>query len=307
MKRKLRIFYSSSFNNEIFREFYQFLVAFLVDDFEIVRPDSFTPGVSLLTDVIQEQIKKSDIVIADLSGENKNVLLEFGIAKASNIPIIPIISKKYNIKELPADLQYFNYIVYDESSEGIQTLARKVKQALSIESDKLLNADFLAEPKIANLFQFEKVLNTIKESFCFIGISADYLTRFENYDILRRLIENSVNLKILILDPESDNIELIAKQKNIESNIFRSRLRNDLLQLTSLFSQTSLFKTENYIRLLKFPPPSNLIRVDNRVYTFFPSLLDTDKMIIEFDLRDKRAGNTILNYIETQWEIAYSI
>jgi hypothetical protein len=307
MKRKIRIFYSSSFDNKIFGTLFHIIVAKLGNDFEIARIDSFTPGVSLLTDVIHEQIKKSDIVIADLSGENRNVLFEFGIANASNIPIIPIISNKHQIKELPTDLQYFNYILYDESNEGINMLAEKIRQAVLIESDRLLNAEFLSEPKIVSLFQFEKVLSTIRNSFSFIGISPDYLTRFENYDFLRQLMENGVNFKILILDPESDNIELIAQQKKIKSNIFRSRLRNDLLQLTSLVSQSLFDGSSNCIRLLKFPPPSNLIRADNKIYTFFPSLLDNDKMIIEFDLRDKRSGNTILNYIESQWELAYSI
>lgn len=70
------------------------------NEFEIIRADHVTSMGSINHDII-ERLVESDLVIADLTGTNPNVMYEIGIRHAFNLPIIQIAQKDQN---LPFDL-----------------------------------------------------------------------------------------------------------------------------------------------------------------------------------------------------------
>ena len=69
------------------------------------------PGAGLTTRIL-ESIRKADLIIADVSRENPNVLYELGFAHALRKPTILLVDIKSGSR-LPSDLDGLEYITYD--------------------------------------------------------------------------------------------------------------------------------------------------------------------------------------------------
>lgn len=77
--------------------------------FESIRADElFTTG--SVVEQIWEQINKSKILLAELTGKNANVFYELGLAHAAVKPVIFISS---NVDDVPFDLRHLRVIIYD--------------------------------------------------------------------------------------------------------------------------------------------------------------------------------------------------
>lgn len=77
---------------------------------------------------IAKNIKRSELILADLTDRNANVFYELGIAHALHKPVA-LITQDEN--DVPTDLKSFIYYPYDVSnSEGIAKLQRTVTQIL---------------------------------------------------------------------------------------------------------------------------------------------------------------------------------
>jgi hypothetical protein len=59
---------------------------------------------------IWEQIQKSKILLADLTGKNPNVFYELGLAHAAHKPVV---FTSANLDDVPFDLRHLRVIVYD--------------------------------------------------------------------------------------------------------------------------------------------------------------------------------------------------
>lgn len=76
---------------------------------EPVRADElFSTGTVI--EQVWEQIQKSKILMADLSGKNANVFYELGLAHAARKPVVFTTS---NLEDVPFDLRHLRVIVYD--------------------------------------------------------------------------------------------------------------------------------------------------------------------------------------------------
>lgn len=60
---------------------------------------------------VEDLIAQSDLVIADLSDANPNVMYEVGFAHALRKPVIPIVRE--GVERIPASLNGYQYFVYD--------------------------------------------------------------------------------------------------------------------------------------------------------------------------------------------------
>jgi hypothetical protein len=87
------------------------------------RPDSLSLTSRVLTEIISH-IAKADVVIADLSHTNPNVLYELGVAHSLGRPTILISSKS---DDLPFDLRDFRVIIY----QSIKRLNMQLETALA--------------------------------------------------------------------------------------------------------------------------------------------------------------------------------
>ena len=91
--------------------FYLYIKSYIENEHGIrcVRADEKILTLPIL-DKIVENIKKSDILIADCSGRNPNVFYELGMAHALNKKVILI--TKDPINEAPSDIRHLEFISY---------------------------------------------------------------------------------------------------------------------------------------------------------------------------------------------------
>jgi hypothetical protein len=76
---------------------------------------------------IQNSINKADLVVADLTGRDSNVLYELGYASSLNKPVIMLAR---DLSELPFDLREQRLIVYDDDVASLRTGLRPVLEAM---------------------------------------------------------------------------------------------------------------------------------------------------------------------------------
>ncbi len=75
----------------------------------VIRADDISNQRNILEDIVKA-IEGSDLIVADLTGENPNVYYELGIAHALGKPVVLLTQ---NVKELPFDLKSYRVIPYD--------------------------------------------------------------------------------------------------------------------------------------------------------------------------------------------------
>lgn len=95
--------------------------------YEVSRADSnYSPRAFISN--IDEEITGADLVIADLTGNNPNVMYELGKCHFLGLKCINICD---NIKNIPSDLQHINTIQYDIStSKNREETKRKLEEAV---------------------------------------------------------------------------------------------------------------------------------------------------------------------------------
>ena len=95
--------------------------------YEVASPDSVRGGAEF-TSTILNGIRQADLIVADVSRQNPNVLYELGFAHALRTPTI-LLHEIKSQSNLPSDLTGFEYIFYD--SADLNTLAENIKSQLS--------------------------------------------------------------------------------------------------------------------------------------------------------------------------------
>lgn len=110
--------------DEKFASIYDSVIKKVVESFkmECTRADEIFGTRPIIEDII-EHIKKSRILIADLTRRNPNVFYELGLAHAIGKEVILILQ---DLKDVPFDLKHYRCIVYEDSVAG----AEKLKEGL---------------------------------------------------------------------------------------------------------------------------------------------------------------------------------
>lgn len=88
--------------------------------------DIFTTGAVL--EKILRQIAEAEVVVADLTGKNANVFYETGIAHTVKDNVVLLAQK---IEDIPVDLRPFEYIVYEQDPDGLQTLSERLGDVIA--------------------------------------------------------------------------------------------------------------------------------------------------------------------------------
>jgi nucleoside 2-deoxyribosyltransferase len=81
--------------------------------FKTARLDQYPPGPAQLTSLILDRIRQADLIIAEVSRQNPNVMYELGFAHALRKPAILLLNINSGDSRLPADLAGFEYFPYD--------------------------------------------------------------------------------------------------------------------------------------------------------------------------------------------------
>lgn len=95
--------------------------------FEYSRADKLLT-IGKITEEIDEKIKETDLIIADISEDNRNVYYELGIAHSSGKKVI-LLKQKVEGKplDLPFDIKDFRTHPYEFSTEGFASLKERLK------------------------------------------------------------------------------------------------------------------------------------------------------------------------------------
>lgn len=84
-------------------------------------------GTQPIVDDIWEGICESDIILADVTGRNPNVMYEIGMAHTVGKPVIIITQ---SIEDVPFDLKHYRCIVYSYTPKGIKELEDRLAGTL---------------------------------------------------------------------------------------------------------------------------------------------------------------------------------
>ncbi len=140
MNQLIKVFVAHPFSPEKTRFFDQLLTDELVAGASLtfLRPDRLAVSGDIPTQ-IESQIKKADIVLADMDGLRPNVMYEIGVAhhlcgKGRTILMIPRASA-----EVPFDLRNFRMIEYGSHDEDTQETRTRLCEAMSILVEEILN------------------------------------------------------------------------------------------------------------------------------------------------------------------------
>lgn len=93
---------------------------------ELIRIDDIISN-SSITDIMLEEIEKADLIIADISSKNPNVMYELGIVQTLKKPILMIAQKG---ESTPFDISHFRVLYYDRIRLN-DTLFIQLKSVLS--------------------------------------------------------------------------------------------------------------------------------------------------------------------------------
>ena len=94
--------------------------------YKVIRGDTSNKSGSIIKDVVSNLVN-SEIVIADLTGLNPNVMYEIGVRHALTNKTILITQ---DINSLPFDLRDLRTIEYSLKSDGPIVLRRKIKESV---------------------------------------------------------------------------------------------------------------------------------------------------------------------------------
>jgi hypothetical protein len=85
--------------------------------FSVGPSNPYSSG-SLRTSFILERIRMADVIVADISGQNVDVMYEIGFADAFHKPTILLLNPNVSKTGIPNDLFGFVYIFYDLEDLG---------------------------------------------------------------------------------------------------------------------------------------------------------------------------------------------
>lgn len=84
-------------------------------------------GTQPIVDDIWEGICESEIILADVTGRNPNVMYEIGMAHTVGKPVIIITQ---SIDDVPFDLKHFRCVVYSYTPKGIKEFEERIMGTL---------------------------------------------------------------------------------------------------------------------------------------------------------------------------------
>lgn len=285
---KKKVFVIMPFQDQFF-EVYEMLKMQFADSFEFTNAADEGNQQNILKDIVQP-IYEADVVIADLTGLNPNVMYELGLAHSFNkktititqdeLSTLPFDLKQYRAKDYSTHFKKFaelldylkinlngavdNSVIYGnpvkdflESAEirGVSWFAEKEAVELCDESDKGF-IDFLADIE-ANA---EKLTSTINEMTCEMQEMNDGVSRSSSE--IDRVNKNGGNSTAAFVRKETKKAA-----KHIET--FSSKLRGHNKNMSELWDEIE----KNSIGLLE-NPFSN--RTENRdgLIKYLKSLYD---------------------------------
>jgi len=206
---------------------------------EVYRGDTETVKRENLHSHVSDCIKTAHFCIADLTGQNPNVLYETGVARGYGKKVILICQDK---NDIPSDLDGAMYVEYkiekmERLASDIQQHFGRVKELINEdrEYDGLGRVRYI--PKRRNdliklkISKSKTRIDILQTNLCILekGFMADIKKTLDK--------EDGLNVRILTLDPHSTFVNHRAQQLNIDIKEFRQELEEAIHKVSSVFSK----------------------------------------------------------------------
>jgi hypothetical protein len=160
-----------------------------------------------LTDEICQMVARADVCLFELSDKNPNVMFELGFAYCMAKPIIYLVNKNVDLKEMPSDITGTLYRRYDTAALKI-VVAKEIKEKVTLAVEKRLASLSLLDvrddlnivcPELPEQYRIKYATRQSK----------DYLrkARFADSDSLFYLVK-----RIKTLYPSCEIAELLDKE-----------------------------------------------------------------------------------------------
>lgn len=158
---------------------------------------------SFITGDILQQVLDADLVIADLSYSNPNVMYELGVRHSSGKPVITLLKKGETV---PFDIYTIRVIVYDlyDVSNIVNTRRLLSDSIIQVETTKE-NTSPIVDARLINRLANNTLADDAKKDFSTSAIESS----------LRTLIDRIGNLE--------NSMQVICKEVNIKNAIEYSR------------------------------------------------------------------------------------
>ncbi|HBZ67615.1 MAG TPA: hypothetical protein DEO70_12325 [Bacteroidales bacterium] len=216
---------------------------------QLYRADYLNIEEQIVPQII-ETIKKSDIVIADISNENPNIYYEVGIAHSLDKPVI-LVSQTDNFNRF--SLLSYRFYKYDINPTGIRNLAFRLEQILSspneIEELKpiqptrqvLTFKEFSGNIQLQNILQ----LNGARRGYEFEQWVFELLRDIPNLEVEHGVKRKDGEYDFIVWNSNSDKeLESLGNPIPIEAKA-TIKIGNDLLY--SLASKASLQGFKSFV------------------------------------------------------------
>ena len=217
----------------------------------VVRADSHTID-SKLSENVENNIKKCDIAIIDVTEQNPNVIFEFGYAIAHKKNFVPI--TQTDVSKLASDYKSYIYLQYNISNLDLFSSRLRLKLISEIkrigEREEIKNledlvitekdtfpVDCIKDREKAGL---QDVFKMAEKEINIIQTNLDTVLK-EFAPSIKEALDKYESLKVrfLTLNPESYFAAIRARQLGIDVAEFRSELHNSLYDLYYYFEDYS--------------------------------------------------------------------
>jgi nucleoside 2-deoxyribosyltransferase len=260
--------------------------------------------------------REAHVILADLTGGNKNVHIEIGFALALRKPLLLITQDR---QDVPSHLRGKIIEEYDAGSDESLNKLRiamrsRIKDKLEVVEAQDLNR--LMEPKfnVECYYKREEVklqeyfreakdridILTTNLSFLFKEYSDDSHCYFDDIEYALKKYPKTM-VRILTLDPESDFASKRGKQLGYAPPVFRDQLRDALKKTREVAGKYESGRFE--VRTYDDFPNQITYRIDDHILNCVVAQPTQSRNHLTFKLNRKQAGveNSFIAHFQSIW------
>lgn len=278
----------------------------------VSRADTGTISKDDLHEHIITRLSQSDYCIADLSGQNPNVLYEAGYAKGRDLAIILI---SQSASDIPTDLKKYLFVEYDPNKlealpGGITRHFDRVRdEIIARKTQRVANVQYFSTRNNADIrariLAAKNRIDILQTNLVTIG--TDYLQQIRD-----SLKDNAgLRLRLLTLNPQSIFVNHRGVQLGFKENIgiYRQELETNLKMVHFALRE---FKERVAIRVYDDFPNQIAFYFDNDVLVCIVNAIDRSRENASFLVQRglEGAGKTFVSHFEHLWKnnsVAYPL
>jgi nucleoside 2-deoxyribosyltransferase len=271
---------------------------------------------------VENQVRSADIVIADLTSQNPNVHIEIGLAIAQDKELLICTQAS---SDICAHLRDYLFAEYAPDAPGLHELSRTLRlriqeclDRMRLEKDKATLLLQLKPEYTVKCFKDRSVAK-LHDAFAAARHRIDVLTTnlswlFKQIDETERTswdhittaveARESLQLRILTLNPESEIAAARGRQMGFSPGNFRAQLRDALNHAKALETRTRGNRVE--IRTYDQLPTQITFRIDDEVYTCIVGqpMQSRHYPVLQFHIANLGVKEAFLSHFLAVWKDA---